>query len=346
MTDQTIAAGLARFVAAKLPSAREVRVESVERAHGGASRETYRCELRWREDDAEVTRRWVVRRDPASSLIETERNIEFAAYASFQRSGVPVPAVLFLEHDPQWLQRPFFVMEWIDGAAANPFAADPYGTQREVLGEQFWRILGRIAAADAAATELAGKIELPLPQDCWLRELDRWQAVIDQDELEPQPIARAAIRWLRRHPPPPPARVTVVHGDYRSGNFLASPDGRIRAVLDWEMCHFGDPHEDLGWACDPLWGGMTGERPGQLIEKECGLELWQEESGIAVDRAALQWWEIFAQVKGLAIWISASKEYLTGASKDPVLLLSGWLCTERHNRLLSARMAEMIEPQR
>ncbi len=45
----------------------------------------------------------------------------------------------------------------------------------------------------------------------------------------------------------------MVHGDYRSGNFLHDGEGRILAVLDWEMAHIGDPLEDLGWALDPLW---------------------------------------------------------------------------------------------
>ena len=64
--------------------------------------------------------------------------------------------------------------------------------------------------------------------------------MIDEDELTPQPIARAAIRWLRRSPPPHPRRLSVVHGDYRTGNFLFDAEGRIRAILDWEMCHLGD----------------------------------------------------------------------------------------------------------
>ena len=58
---------------------------------------------------------------------------------------------------------------------------------------------------------------------------------------------------LRRTPPPPAQKISVVHGDYRTGNFLHDGDGVIRGILDWEMAHLGDPLEDLAWALDPLW---------------------------------------------------------------------------------------------
>ena len=70
---------------------------------------------------------------------------------------------------------------------------------------------------------------------------------VDRNELEPQPIIRAAIRWLRANPPPPPERVSVVHGDYRVGNFLYTKEG-IHGIVDWEMAHLGDPLEDLAWS--------------------------------------------------------------------------------------------------
>src|SRR4029078_9075954 len=95
-----------------------------------------------------------------------------------------------------------------------------------------------------------------------------WEKVIDEDELEPQPIARAAIRWMRRNPPPPAQRISIVHGDYRTGNFLHDGQGRILAILDWEMAHLGDPLEDLGWALDPLWSHHNPAKPAGTIPRE------------------------------------------------------------------------------
>lgn len=336
---QDLSDRFARYLAAHLPDATDVQVAEMARIHGGASRETYRCRASWNEGDHRRERGLILRRDPLGSLIETERDVEYTAYAAFRDTPVPVPGVLFLETDGRWLERPFFVMEMVDGAAANPFLPEVYGAHSESLGRQFWTILGHIAAADVQTSGLASRVVVPEASSCWRQQLEYWEKVIDEDELEPQPIARAAIRWLRRNPPPPAPRLCVVHGDYRSGNFLSDGEGKIRAILDWEMCHVGDPHEDLGWACDPLWACMDANRPAQLIPKAQALRLWEQASGLVVDPVALRWWEVFAHVKGLAIWISSSKEYVSGNNKDPVLLLSGWLCTERHNRILSAKLA-------
>ena len=95
--------------------------------------------------------------------------------------------------------------------------------------------------------------EMPAPAECWKKELDYWEADINKNELEPHPILRAAIRRLRQNPPPPAPSVVPVHGDMRCGNFLFSEEGDIKAILDWEMFHLGDPLEDLTWALNPIW---------------------------------------------------------------------------------------------
>jgi aminoglycoside phosphotransferase (APT) family kinase protein len=109
------------------------------------------------------------------------------------------------------------------------------------------------------------------------------------------------------------------------------------------MCHLGDPFEDLAWAFDPLWSAGDAQRPAQLVERERAIELWESSSGLRVDPVAFEWWQIFAHVKGLAIWISSSKEYATGANRDPIFLVSGWLCTDRHNRLLAERFTAKMD---
>ena len=155
----------------------------------------------------------------------------------------------------QPLERPFFIMEEIeDCSVGSILAPDPYGAHREKIGEQFFSVLGRIAEADPRCHRPCRfRRRVRLARCRWRHEVARWEKVIDEDEREPQPIARAAIRWLKRNPPPPAQKISVVHGDYRTGNFLFDSDGNIRAILDWEMAHLGDPLEDLGWALDPLW---------------------------------------------------------------------------------------------
>lgn len=342
-----ISTRFAAYLQHRMPAASNVVVSGLSRIYGGASRETYRLQATWEEGGAKVERPLILRRDPVASLIETERDIEYNAYVAFHPTGLPVPEPLFLETDLKWLDRPFFVMEQITGAAAgSAFNADPYGEHRERVGEQFWTHLGKIASADPKVIGFADNLDAVAPADSWKRELDKWEKVIDEDELCPQPIARAGIRWLRRNPPPPAQKISVVHGDYRTGNFLFNDEGNVTAILDWEMCHLGDPLEDIGWALSRLWSVEEDSRPGGMIDREDALRIWQEASGLKIDAKALLWWEIFNTVKGLAIWISAAKEYESGTSRDPILAFASWMPTDRHNRILANILANLAREAR
>lgn len=337
------AASLERRIAAWLAhriGVGAIEVEGLARIPGGASRETYRFLARWEIEGTLAERNLILRRDPPSSLIETRRSREFAALKAFHGSAVPVPDVLYIEEDSAWLERPFFVMEEIAGGLTDGrlFETPAFAAVKAEIGRQKWTILGRIAAANPAALRLVGPLEPCGLDRIWSRELDYWEAVIDADALTPQPIGRAAIRWLRRYPPPPAQRLVVVHGDYRTGNFLFDVGGGIRGILDWEMCHLGDPLEDVAWALNPLWAGADPGRPGRLIPRADALALWQTSSGLAIDVAALHWWEIFAMVKGLAIWLSAAKELAEGRSGELILALAGWLATSEQDHFLLQAM--------
>lgn len=315
-----------------------VVVADLARIPGGASRETYRF-------DAKVggeTKPLILRRDPPGSLIDTDRRLEFLAYKSFHGRGVPVPEPVALEESGAELERPFFIMGRVDGGkAASPFSLLPYGDHAAAIGEQFFSILGAIAAADPKGLPLTEVAPAPEPGDCWRRELDYWEGVIDADEQHPQPIVRAAIRRLRREPPPPAQAVRVVHGDYRSGNFLHDGAGKIIAILDWEMAHLGDPLEDLGWAIDPLWAHFEAGRVAGVLPRAEAIAIWERTSGLTAEPEALAWWELFSAVKGMGIWISAAKEFRDGGFKDPVLGFSGWYTARRHDQIIAGRLAAL-----
>jgi aminoglycoside phosphotransferase (APT) family kinase protein len=312
-------------------------VTNLSRIPGGASRETYRLDA----DTGGVTRGMILRRDPPGSLIETDRRLEFLAYRTVH-GHVPVPQAIALEEDGGPLERPFFLMERIDdGTVPSPFVFDPYGEHAQALGVQFFTTLGKLAALNHEGAPIRQAAEAPAPEDCWRIALDHWSGVIEADEQHPQPIVRAAIRWLRRHPPPPAQRISIVHGDYRSGNFMHDGAGTVLAILDWEMAHLGDPVEDLGWAFDPLWNHFDEGKVAGLIPKAEAIALWEAASGLKVDPEALAWWSLFNAVKGQAIWTSAAKEYRDGGFTDPILAISGWYTARRHDLILAERLAAL-----
>ena len=325
---------LAGYLQRKLPDASGIIVSSLERISGGASRETYRFRAEELRATGNRSRALILRRDPAASLIETDRRVEFAALQSFHGSDVPTPEPLWLEEDPDVLGHPFFIMAEIEGCEASPakLLAPPYSAHRQRTGQAKWEILGRIARADLAATPLASLFPEARPETIWRTELDRWERVIDTDELEPQPIARAAIRWLRRNPPPPAQRLSVVHGDYRTGNLLVDTSGAVRGVLDWEMTHAGDPLEDLAWSLGRVWRFDRGELAGSLLPRGEAIAHWQRASGFTAQSEALRWWELFNCIKGQAIWLSAAKEYQTGANRDAIMAIAAWMQTNSQDR--------------
>ncbi|MDP3747328.1 MAG: phosphotransferase family protein [Phenylobacterium sp.] len=325
---------LAAYIAGRMPDATEIAVDSLTRISGGASRETYRFRLSWRDGEGRPReRKLILRRDPPASLIDTERRIEFEAYRAFFGSAVPVPEMLWLEEADAALDHPFFIAEEIAGFQASPglLWAEPYVATLEALAQRKWTILGEIAKADPTAVGL-DQVMAPVAADaCWDRELSYWEGVLDEDEAEPLPIIRAAIRWLRANPPPPARKVGVVHGDYRTGNFLYDEQGVIHGILDWEMAHLGDPLEDLGWSLNPVWSFGRG-LAGGLVPRDRAIAIWEAASGMTADPAALHWWELFNCVKGQAIWVSSARAWIDGGNREPIMAYPPWALQNAQDR--------------
>ena len=332
---------LAAYIAEKLPQAEEVRVQGLDRIFGGASRETYRFVLEVREGGEESSRRLILRRDPPGSLIETERAVEFGAYRAFHGTAVPVPEPLWLEEKTRWLDYPFFIMEEISGLETSPqqIVLPPYAEHAEKFAQQMWTILGEISKADPAALGLDKVMEPVSPERCWQRELEYWEQLVDRDELCPQPVIRAAIRWCRRNPPPPAQKISVVHADYRTGNYLYDKEGCIRGILDWEMAHLGDPLEDLAWGINPVWS--QGGKAGGIASREEAIQIWEKASGLRADPDALHWWEVFSSVKGQSIWVSSAKEFSDGKNQDLILALASWLMGNSQDRAVLSQLGQL-----
>ncbi len=340
MLERDLASRFAAFAEARIDGACNCQVTNLVRIHGGASRQTYSIDLTYDTAEGPVEKGLVLRRDPPDSLIDTERRVEFAAiHSAHGRAELPVPEALFLETDPAILGAPFFVMGRIEsGTPVNPFRLEEIEPHRALIGRHFFRHLGAIAALPVEGSPLAGEIGLPAKQDCWRKELAYWANEIRSNAASPQPVAEAAIRYLEGHPPPPAQRLSIVHGDYRSGNFLQNDTGEITAILDWEMAHIGDPYEDLAWATDPLWCNNDTERAAGFIPWHEAIEIWQATSGCQFDPLAFEWWSIFAHVKALGIWVTSAKAYAGGANNDPILAWSGWFTHAAHELMLAMRL--------
>ena len=335
------------YISHKIPDAQNIEIGTVNRIFGGASRETFSIELNYRFEVEEVSQRVILRREFENGIIETVTTTEFQAYKAFYNTDVPVPRVMWCEQDPKWFDTPFFVMEEITGCenAHRLFTDPPYNAVREKIGETFCRIMATIATTDPENVGLYDKLDVPAPDECCKRELDYWEADSIKNEQEPQPLLRSAIRRLRRNPPPPAQKIAVVHGDMRACNFLFNQAGEIKAILDWEMMHVGDPLEDLAWSLNILWSWPEPDRLGLMIPRERAIRIWEETSGFKADPEALYWWELFTSVKATAIWISMAKIYMTGSNTDPLISFGGLWAGDLQRRILLQQMEEKHETE-
>jgi aminoglycoside phosphotransferase (APT) family kinase protein len=142
------------------------------------------------------------------------------------------------------------------------------------------------------------------------------------------------MRWLTSHLPRPAQKLVLVHGDYRTGNFLFSKSGEITAILDWEMAHLGDPLEDLAWSLDLRQAIAQPVLAGSLLPHRQAIDLWIRSSGLKVDRVAFRLWQIFAAFKALSIWSLSAKRFVEGNVKRPTMARIGWLLSDRQQRIL------------
>jgi aminoglycoside phosphotransferase (APT) family kinase protein len=252
----------------------------------------------------------VLRRDPPGHVIESSREGEFALLRAAAAAGVPVPAVRWCGTEPGGLGS-FFVMDFVAGETIGRklLRDEEWAVARAALPEQLAAALVRVHAIDPAAVPFLAAPPADVAPAA--AELARYDGIFRAVAPDPHPAFELAFRWLARRVPAPPARA-VVHGDYRMGNVIVGPDG-LRAVLDWELSHVGDPMEDLGWFCVRSWRfGADGSPAGGLCERERLFAAYERAGGAPVDPAAVRWWEVFGNLKWGIITIMQAQTYLGG----------------------------------
>lgn len=248
-----------------------VRIDDLQRLSGGASRETWSFSVDGRE--------LILRRDPpgrpgAPGSMALEAN----AMRACQKAGLPVPEVL-VDDDGALLGTAGLVMQRVPGEtlARKILRDDEFAPAREVLAGQLGRFLAGLHAIDPS--EVPGLAEVDSLQQYW----SAYELVADVS-----PTFEAAQRWLEGNRPPRTG-TTIVHGDLRMGNVIVEPDG-LRAVIDWELVHLGDPVEDLGWLCVKAWRFGMPLAVGGVGTVDDLLSAYESVSGTTVDRAVFHWW--------------------------------------------------------
>ncbi len=264
-------------------------VVGLARLSAGATQEIWRFNLL--KDGVETP--MILRRAPGGDRVaETAVGLETEAalMAAAERAGIPVPAVPWVLAPEDGLGHGF-IMSFVEGETLGGRIArgEAFAHARTFLARQCGEILARIHTLDPD--------EFPD-----LRRLTPAGLVAQYKDIYrasgwPRPVFEMAFRWLEDHCPPPPARASLVHGDFRNGNLMIGPEG-VRAVLDWEIAHVADPMEDLGWLCTSSWRFGVVEKPvGGFGERE---DLWagyEAAGGAPVNREHALFWEVYGSLR-------------------------------------------------
>jgi len=246
---------------------------------------------------------------------------EYAVLRAAANAGVCVPRPVAVCSDPAVIGRPFFLMDFVEGESR------PWKLQRmpavmaagdEILdwvGVQ----LGRLQAI--VPDRQALPFLRPAPRDAAREAIAEMRAYLDRHD-HAHPAIECALRWLERHAPPP-GPIVLCHGDFRIGNVIID-HCRPVALLDWELARWGDPHEDLAWACMRFFRFSRPDlEGGGLGARSALLRGWRATTGRAVDPWLMRYWDVFSNTRWAVVSLQQVARHVVGGEDSLELALVG-----------------------
>jgi aminoglycoside phosphotransferase (APT) family kinase protein len=303
---------------------------------GGASKLQMGFTLQWeRPGRGREATRMVLRTDLAESLHATSRLREYQMVNAL-RSHLPVPPAFWVDVHGEHLPYPGIVYGFVAGVTKPSTAksgVSGLGTWmpedvRQRLSPQFVRDLAKLHTFDFAKAELPA-FDIPEIGDQnahWA--VNWWDRVWEEDAQEEVPIVALASSWLHKHAPKV-EELSVVHGDFRTGNYLFDEAScQITTWLDWELCRIGDRHQDLAWSTSHAFStlaedGRTVLISGLMPENEF-IEAYERASGLKVDRKSLHWHQVFNAYSMVAMTLGTSYRVARNGKSHQDILLA-WL---------------------
>ncbi len=290
---------------------RAVAVRDLARLTGGATKQTYAFTL----VETGTSRKLIMQRTGAPQPVKPDANatprldgesdarLTMAAAAK----GVQVPKVVAILQQDDGLGSGY-VTEFVEGQTLGAkIARDPaFLPAHKKMTEQAGIMLARIHAIDPATVPFLKRHDAA-------EQVRIYRHLVANSPLR-LPALEFGLRWAEkniRHR----SEVRVNHGDFRNGNFIASPEHGIRAMLDWEIGQLGDPMQDLGWFCVKTWRFGGAKPAGGFGTREALFEAYERESGRTVDVEAVRFWEAFGSVKWAVMCLRKGLQYTEPGQK-------------------------------
>ncbi len=190
----------------------------------------------------------VLRRPPMGHVLATAHDMarEHKIISAVGKTTVPVPKTLGVCTDEEVNGAPFYVMTYVAGVVLDSpekgLSLSP--ELRKKVSEHLIDVLADLHDVDIDAIGLG---DLAKREGYVERQVKRWSTQWANSKTRELPAVEEVSRLLGENIPAQQGE-SIAHGDYRFGNCLTDVvNGRIVAVLDWELCTLGDPLADLGY---------------------------------------------------------------------------------------------------
>jgi len=291
---------------------------------GGAIQENWLIDCRFDGGQKPGRQRLVMRCDaPAKIASSLSRAREFKVLRAVHCAGVMVPEPLWLCEDEGIIGRAFYIMSHVEGIAlASRIVKDEsLGGDRQAMAA---RLAGELARIHSLRPPIAGLEFLVPPVGHPAHEAVAVMRQHLDDMDEQRPALEWGLRWAELHVPRQ-FELTLVHQDFRTGNYLVSARG-LAAILDWEFAGWGDPMSDLGWFCAKCWRFARPDlEAGGITSRRSFYEHYEAASGRSIDHAAVAFWEVMAHVRWAVIALQQCHRHLSGTEPSLELALIGRL---------------------
>lgn len=314
--------------------AKTAEIQALRLLSGGSIQENWLVDLALDGGVYDGQLQAVVRCDSASEVaVSHGRPQEFALLKAAFDAGVTVPEPLWLCDDVSVIGRPFFVMRRIMGTAASHLMVKDgrYGGDRKVLTQRLGAELARIHSVcppQLALDFLPWYEEAPALR--WVRQ---YRDYLDA-HATPHPALEWGLCWLERHAPPR-GDITLTHGDFRTGNYMADEHG-LTGVLDWEFAGWGDPMQDLGWLCAKCWRfGRYELEVGGIGQREDLYQGYEAVARKSIDRDVVRYWEVMATMKWAIITLQQAERHVSGKEESLLLALTAHITPELELEILN-----------
>lgn len=253
------------------------------RAGGGASRQGAELEIEYFDGRREVGYlSYDSRTADPQRLAFFRREVAILSALSGRFAGSGVRAPRYIASSERFLA---LLTGFVDGSDRLPEEID--AAERAALEQDFMAQIVALHRIDPAAAPLEGFDDPVKPPSARIRERI---AQLRQDNLDsaPDPVLQLALNWLLDHVPADRGASVIVHGDAGPGNFLHA-GGRVTAMVDWELCHYGDPMEDLA-------GIWVRTLFNNFMAPRAMLDAYERAGGIAVDMDRVRYHRLYFQL--------------------------------------------------